>query len=348
MADELLALDHFTGVTGTDIDAHVPDSGITGWHKGETDSGWAEIQSNKLQICRPGIFGGNGYLLASPALQNDNCYVQAKVRPGAGANFGNKVGICLRCNAFNGTSGQRQFIRGLIQNTLVAGEFNFVVERIDGAGAAAEEFFVAGGVAIADMHTLGIWLRVLAVGADISIYTRPADGSGVWTLRGSATLVTPYTDVNHRQIGVAGSNFSNTNADIEDLEFYALNTAPTAPVVTAPVAGEFRASEGIDVAWTAATDAELDALTYEGEYTLNGVDWLALFPLQAGLTYAWDTNALETSDTVKVRVRAFDGDLYGPYDESEEFSIVRTWEQVARQAGEWSQVARPAGTWVQV
>lgn len=348
MADTLLALDAFTGTNGDDINVHVPDSGISGWHKGETDPGWAEIQSNKLQMCRAGIFGGNGYLLAAPALQNDNVLIQAKVRPGSGLNFGNKVGLCLRCNSSNGTSGGRQFINCLIQNTLSAGVYNFVVERIAGADPPAEEFFVAGNVAIANMHTTGIWLRATAVGNVVSIYTRPADGSGVWTLRGAATLVDGYLDSNHRQIGLRGTNFSSTNADIEDLEFYSMNVAPTAPTVTAPIAGEYRAADGMTVAWNAATDPNLDALQYEGQYSVNGGDdWISLFALQSGLTYDWDTVALEVTDQAMVRVRAFDGELYGPYDESAEFSIVRTWTQVPRPAGSWVDEPRPAGSWVQ-
>lgn len=96
------------------------------------------------------------------------------------------------------------------------------------------------------------------------------------------------------------------------------NTAPTAPVITAPNGGE-TIDASVNVTWTAATDAEQaqSTLQYHLQYWNNStwVDIVALTSAGA-ISYSWNTSALPAGSFYKVRARAWDGLLFGPYDES--------------------------------
>ena len=97
------------------------------------------------------------------------------------------------------------------------------------------------------------------------------------------------------------------------------NTAPTAPTVTAPNGGE-TIDASTTITWTAATDAEQasSALQYHVQHNANGGAWTDIVALTAAgaTSQAWNTSALPAGTSYRVRVRAFDGALYGPYDES--------------------------------
>lgn len=94
------------------------------------------------------------------------------------------------------------------------------------------------------------------------------------------------------------------------------NTAPGAPVVTAPNGGE-TIDASTNVTWTAATDPDGEPVTYQLDYTRdNGATWVAIASGVTGTSYVWNTSAIANSTACLVRIRAFDGSLYGPYDQS--------------------------------
>lgn len=193
--DPVIALDTFTGVNGTDIDTHTPDTGWTAWNRGVTDPGWAELSNNRLVI-DGNTFGGNGLLVATGSIATTNYAVEALVIPPPLANFNSKAGVVLRCTSNGGSSATRQYLRALIQKiTGGAGHMcHMLVERIDGAvGAEAspeEQVYVASNVSIQSLSTDGVIFRAVALGNSVLIYTRPFDLSSDYTLRGTASFVT--------------------------------------------------------------------------------------------------------------------------------------------------------------
>ncbi|MBI5573259.1 MAG: lamin tail domain-containing protein [Elusimicrobia bacterium] len=96
------------------------------------------------------------------------------------------------------------------------------------------------------------------------------------------------------------------------------NTAPTAPTVTAPNGGEkWKAlSTTHTITWTAATDAEGDTLTYQIDYSSNnGTNWTSVASGLTGTSYNWTVPNTPSANCL-VRIRAYDGALYGGYDQS--------------------------------
>jgi hypothetical protein len=105
------------------------------------------------------------------------------------------------------------------------------------------------------------------------------------------------------------------------------NTKPTAPTVTSPNGGETWNAQHT-ITWNPSTDAETaqGSLQYQIQLTTdNGVTWKDIVTLTvAGATsYTYDfTNEPETS-VAKIRIRAYDGTSYGPWDESDGVFTIR-------------------------
>ncbi|NNU91813.1 hypothetical protein ETC01_00500 [Geobacillus sp. NFOSA3] len=98
------------------------------------------------------------------------------------------------------------------------------------------------------------------------------------------------------------------------------NVPPTAPTVTSPNGGETWNSLHT-ITWDAATDPEesQSSLRYHIQLTTdNGQTWKDIVPLTSpgATSYTYDfTDEPETS-LAKIRIRAYDGYSYGPWDES--------------------------------
>lgn len=333
----------FTGGP-VDINGYTADLGFGTGHRGEADANHWVVNGGVLTAFG-NVFGGNGYGHFGSALGSSDSLELRAVGAKCPANNNSHVGICIRANNQNGASPTRQFIRGYLFRQS-AGLFTVGIDRIHDGGQAEVTNFA--NIAL-PADTTGVDLILIAQGAVITIATEPS-GGGARTVHGQHVMATTYNDAAHRHIGLSSATQNSAhNAVWADLTMLQLNQAPTPVVVVAPVPGEYQAADGVEVEFTAASDPDDDDLTYEGQYSLNGgSDWLPLFALQAGLTYVWDTSGVTESDEAMVRVRAFDGELYSEWAESELFSLLRTWHQVARPAGTWADEARPTGSWVQV
>jgi hypothetical protein len=105
------------------------------------------------------------------------------------------------------------------------------------------------------------------------------------------------------------------------------NMPPSAPVVTAPNGGE-TIDKTFLITWSPATDTETTQpnLRYSIEKTLNGgTNWSTVAAnLNPGITsYSYDFTAEAETTTAKIRVRAYDGEHYGPWDESNAFFTIK-------------------------
>lgn len=105
-----------------------------------------------------------------------------------------------------------------------------------------------------------------------------------------------------------------------------ITAIPTAPVVTSPNGGEKFDGAHL-ITWTAATDGDTPQanLQYHVQYSGdNGSTWSDIVALTApGATdYLYDFSAKAWTTGAKVRVRAWDGTSFGPWDESNAAFIV--------------------------
>lgn len=102
--------------------------------------------------------------------------------------------------------------------------------------------------------------------------------------------------------------------------------APSAPVFISPTTGQlFAIGREIPLAWNAATDPNIaaSALTYELEFTTNGITWTTLDTTGAGVTsYPWDSSGLSPSINVQVRARADNGTETGAWGYSSIFTFL--------------------------
>lgn len=101
-----------------------------------------------------------------------------------------------------------------------------------------------------------------------------------------------------------------------------LNTAPGAPgAFSSPTSGE-DVDKTDTVAVAAASDPEGDALTYEWDLSLdNGATYTRKRNRVAGTSWTYDYTNDPATTAAKWRVRAYDGQLYGPYSYSPLFTV---------------------------
>lgn len=105
---------------------------------------------------------------------------------------------------------------------------------------------------------------------------------------------------------------------------FKVNRAPAAPVLSAPNGGENYATS-MTVSWAAATDPNSDVLSYEVEFSSDGgATWSVLATGVSLTSYTHNASTLPATQAARVRVRANDGLLPGPYDTSDaNFTINR-------------------------
>jgi hypothetical protein len=99
------------------------------------------------------------------------------------------------------------------------------------------------------------------------------------------------------------------------------NVPPTAPTVTAPNGGETWNAQHT-ITWNPATDPEesQSSLRYHIQLTTdNGQTWKDIVPLTSPGATSYDYDFINESETslAKIRIRAYDGYSYGPWDESD-------------------------------
>jgi hypothetical protein len=115
------------------------------------------------------------------------------------------------------------------------------------------------------------------------------------------------------------SSSSDTTESLRPKLEITYNVPPTKPVVTAPNGGETW-NESHTIQWNAATDAEGSPLKYQIQVsTDNGSSWSNIVSLTSlGVTsYAYNFKDVPSTSLAKIRIRAYDGALYGDWDESD-------------------------------
>jgi hypothetical protein len=94
------------------------------------------------------------------------------------------------------------------------------------------------------------------------------------------------------------------------------NSAPGAPVVLTPNGGE-TVDQSYNITWTAASDPEGDALQYQIQLSTDGGGiWNNIVALTSGTSYLWNSSVVAATTTALIRIRAWDGFQYGPWDQS--------------------------------
>jgi len=145
----------------------------------------------------------------------------------------------------------------------------------------------------------------------VSAWQTGANANYGWTL-----IVDPNKVNTWKYIGTS----NNANAAVRPKLIVVWNQPPGAPTVTAPNGGENWNAQHT-ITWSAASDVDTAtaALQYEiGLSTNNGGSWTTLVALTAAgaTSYTYDFSAIAESTTCLLRIRAYDGASYGPYDQS--------------------------------
>ena len=109
-------------------------------------------------------------------------------------------------------------------------------------------------------------------------------------------------------------------SDYRESPAFTINKAPGAPTILEPKNGETVFNDRA-IKWTAASDPNGDALTYQLQLsTDNGTIWKDI-GTTSDTSFIYNFNVEDSSAAARVRVRAYDGQLYGPWATSEAFII---------------------------
>jgi hypothetical protein len=109
-------------------------------------------------------------------------------------------------------------------------------------------------------------------------------------------------------------------SDYRESPVFSINKAPGAPTILEPKNGETVFNDRA-IKWTAASDPNGDALTYQLQLsTDNGTIWKDI-GTTSDTSFIYNFNVEDSSAAARVRVRAYDGQLYGPWATSEAFII---------------------------
>lgn len=152
--------------------------------------------------------------------------------------------------------------------------------------------------------------------------------TAAWRAVGSSTdkwgLALKGADVNDPDFGCVLSAYTGNGGtgyvdSVRITVYHSPPPIPSAPTVTSPNGGE-TIDASHNVTWTAATDPDTPQanLQYHIQHNANGGTWTDVIALTAAgaTSYLWDTSALPAGTAYKIRIRAFDGTYYGPFDES--------------------------------
>lgn len=191
-------------------------------------------------------------------------------------------------------------------------------------GGTIQETTVIFKATISDPDGGNVKLQV-----EVKPFATAFDGTGLdesaFLASGSVASITKTaltkTDYHWRAVAV-DTNTSTSNwlefGTAGNIDFTISNTAPTAPTVTVPNGGEkWKAlSTTHTITWTAASDANGDTLTYQIDYSIdNGTGWKGVASGVSGTSFNWTVPATPSAKCL-VRIRAYDGSVYGPYDQS--------------------------------
>jgi hypothetical protein len=185
-----------------------------------------------------------------------------------------------------------------------------------GSGGTGTSFTHSGmNITVANSLMIGAWGANGPINGPVGMAAFASLGSVGALWAGSETAF--FTGPTGGRTGTSAANEAAGYAMIA----IAPNSLPTAPgsVSITPTPADRSAT----VSWTASTDADAEALQYEGEISTNGASgpWVSLFPLTSALSQAVDLSGYSTTTNAIVRVRAWDGVGYGAYGQTSSFTI---------------------------
>ncbi|MFE1630740.1 DNRLRE domain-containing protein [Brevibacillus reuszeri] len=157
------------------------------------------------------------------------------------------------------------------------------------------------------------------------------DGTNGWKTFGISSIVQGWVDGSLQKYGIRMNEFdsnsgvlyfrSKENTVVAERPYLTINynVPPTAPTITVPNGGEtWNATETIR--WQAATDSDGDSLRYHIQLTTDGGStWKDIIALTTYGATSYSYNFINEPETsvAKIRIRAYDGTAYGPWDESD-------------------------------
>jgi hypothetical protein len=120
------------------------------------------------------------------------------------------------------------------------------------------------------------------------------------------------------EYGAIFESSDNNNPSVRPKLVVTYNRLPTAPIVTSPNGGETWNAQHT-ITWTPASDPDGDPLRYQIQLTTDGgstwKDIVSLTP-EGATSYTYNFTSEPETSTARIRIRAYDGNNYGPWDES--------------------------------
>ena len=195
----LAALDTCTDVTGTNLEAHTPDSGFSGWT--ESTAGGVTIQGNKAQVALATLGGSEGILAAPATLAQDKFTAYADLML---HGTGSRLGFAVRSKGTLAI-GADEYVAVYVSSVASAQSIQLSVSRY--ASGVLAENFVIGTIAPTDAFGTGFRLGADVAGNVVTVWWS-IYGGGTKTVVGTATLVTGWNDSSHKGFRLLRSNGS--------------------------------------------------------------------------------------------------------------------------------------------
>jgi hypothetical protein len=338
-----LALDTFTGATGSALSAHTPDLGGGSWVVDV--SNW-QIQFNQVTVS--GSQAAVRWARFANPIADDYFEVFVEFFRGSTDTGNPEAGIWFLAKGLAG-EGCRLFARRKSNATV-----DLLFERRDASLAVVQQVSVATGLP-APLQANGFRFGVEVRGLTVTPFTEPY-GGGTRTRYSDITLTADLRDGAHRLIGLSAWWITSDAGRffLDNLTVIGLNQPPTAPgPFSSPPPEGTAVNQGTPVliTWSPASDPDGDPVQYAGEYFDPFAGWLPLFPLQPQTTFSWDTTPLIPGNAYLVHVRAHDGLQYGPFGPSSPPILIlppaqpNPWQSIPPAGGSWASTPPAGGSW---
>lgn len=197
----IIALDTFTGVDGTRLPDHTPDSGFVGWEMSGGLDEWLLLGNEAKKELTDNF---TQFLRCTADLIDDGLEVRATFTRSSGGEFsGERHGIYILAHKTTALANGEGVEVCLVRQT--GSQMTFRIIRRDSAGVEQQNVVLATlNIAAGASLDFGATVSVL----DVEGWTEPA-GGGSRTVHGTVGLTADLRDGNHKRIGMSGRSESN-------------------------------------------------------------------------------------------------------------------------------------------